>query len=359
MKKPSISIIVPIYNAEKYIDRCMKSIYSQTFTDYEIILVNDGSTDKSAEICKQYQSLDDRIILIDKVNGGAGSARNAGMAVASGRYLAFPDVDDWFEPQMYEELYQIADSGDYDVVLSGVNYYTQNSGAVVSYSRSEVCGTYTFHTREECRKNVMHFFPTTTIFDVPWNKLYKRSVIIDNNLQFTDLRRCQDATFNIDFYNCINSIASLDKAFYNYMENTTADVQRKFPKSYIDITTYYYTHLMKILTEWGVYKEKIKLHYDTSFVISIYDTMNMFDNPIWGFNKKEQREYVSDILERTEIKQFLPNAIVREDTKKQYRIIKNKQVGRIFYEHYKKEIIENLKKNRFVVKCYHCLKRGK
>ena len=120
---PKISIIVPIYNAEKFIDRCMASIEAQTFRDYEIILVNDGSTDNSAALCQKYREQNSRVTYIEKENGGAGSARNAGMEAARGKYLAFPDIDDWFEPEMYDELYRLAEKGDYDMVFSGVNYY--------------------------------------------------------------------------------------------------------------------------------------------------------------------------------------------------------------------------------------------
>ena len=102
--KPKISIIVPLYNAEKFIDRCMSSILAQTFTNYEVILVNDGSTDRSSELCRRYQSANDRVIYIEKENGGAGSARNLGIESARGEYLAFPDVDDWFSPDMYREI---------------------------------------------------------------------------------------------------------------------------------------------------------------------------------------------------------------------------------------------------------------
>ena len=283
-----LSIIVPVYNAEKFIDRCMRSIYAQTFKDYEIILVNDGSKDNSAKICKKYAEKDDRVIFIDKENGGAGSARNAGIEKASGEYLAFPDVDDWFEPDMYEELYKKAKSGDFDMVFSGVNNYT-NFKWELKYRSTETCGDKEYFNKEDCRKNVMEFFPTTTIFDVPWNKLYKREVAIKNNVRFADTRRCQDAMFNIDFYNASDKIASVDKAFYNYIENTQEAVDRKFPKNYIDIVVIYCSHLKEILTGWNMYNGHIRTHYDTTFVLGVYSAINMFDNPKWGLNKKEKK----------------------------------------------------------------------
>lgn len=102
---PKISIIVPVYNVEKYLKDCIESILNQTFKDFELILVNDGSTDNSLEICKYYKKIDSRILIIDKNNGGLSSARNAGLGIAKGDYIAFVDSDDYIHPQMYEILY--------------------------------------------------------------------------------------------------------------------------------------------------------------------------------------------------------------------------------------------------------------
>ena len=354
--KPAISIIVPIYNAEKYIDRCMESIYAQTFSDYEIILVNDGSIDNSAAICKKYQSEDSRVTYIEKENGGAGSARNAGMEKARGEYLAFPDADDSFEPGMYKDLYDLAKSGGYDVVFSGVNYYTQEENGELAFSRTQNIEAVSFTDRQSCRENIMTFFPTTTIFDVPWNKLYKRSVIEENGIRFTDIRRCQDAVFNLDFFNCINSAASTDQAYYRYMENTAADVQRKFPKDYIEITVFYYSHLIDTLTQWGVYAGDIKRHYDTSFVISVYGAMKLFDNPRWDLNKEEQKRYVTDILNRSDIQERIKGASVRDDAVWMYEIIKNKDYDAFIKEYKKEKRKEAVRQNKLLIGIYRKLR---
>jgi len=352
---PRLSIIVPIYNAEKYIDNCMRSIYDQTFTDYEIILVNDGSSDKSGEICRKYQESDPRVTYIEKENGGAGSARNAGMDSARGRYLAFPDADDSFEPEMYADLYALAESGDYDVVFSGVNYYVRRDGELV-YSRTQNIKALSYTSREQCRENIMEFFPTTTIFDVPWNKLYKRSVVTENKIRFSDLRRCQDALFNLEFFDRVNSAASLDKAYYRYMENTAADVRRKFPKNYIDVNIAYYSRLMEMMRGWGVYDGGVRLHYDSTYVLSIYSTADRFDNPAWGLDREGQRRYIEDILNRREITEFLPSAIVRDDVKPTLKILLDKDVQRIIRLHKKEQFKENIRQNKLLIGLYRKLR---
>lgn len=353
---PKISVIVPVYNAEKYIDRCMKSIYDQTFTDYEIILVNDGSTDNSDEICRRYRDQDDRVTYIKKENEGAGSARNKGIEVAKGEYLAFPDVDDWFEPEMYSELYELAKRGDYDVVFSGVNFYSLVNDSSVVFSRKAVCEVCSFHSMDECRKNVMSFFPTSIIFDSPCNKLYKRSVAIKNKVRYSNTRRCQDAMFNIDFYDCVQSAISINKAYYNYIENTTESTNRKFPITYIDINVLYFDKLISTLKSWNMYCGEIKQHYDTSFVIAVYGTMGMFENPVWNLSKEQQKKYVMDILNRQDVQNKLIDADIREDAIWMYEIIKNKDY-RVFMKKHRREKFKNLlKRNNLINSIYRRIK---
>lgn len=345
MQTLKVSIIVPIYNAEKYLDRCMQSIYAQTLTEYEIILVNDGSKDNSLALCKEYAKKDSRVCVIDKENGGAGSARNAGIEIAKGEYIAFPDADDWFEKEMYQDLYDLAKSGNFDIVFSGVNYYQQGKTGEMVYSRSASCEAVEFNTQKECRQRVMELFPTTTIFDVPWNKLYKRDLIHKNNVRFRDLRRCQDATFNLDVYHYVEKIAVMDKAYYNYMENTQADVWRKFPKNYIDINIFYYTHLMELMRDWGVYEGKVKEHYDTSLLLSVYDTLGMYDNPKWEMNKQEQKEYVQEIMGRKSVQDFLHDAVIREDAREEFQIIFAQDVKRFLKRDKRRKRREKISKS--------------
>ncbi len=113
--KPKISIIVPVYNVELYLVQCIESILAQTITDYEVLLVNDGSTDRSGEICDEFVVRDNRINVIHKKNGGLSSARNEGIKKATGDYVGFVDGDDRLDPEMYKKLYQICVDTDSDI----------------------------------------------------------------------------------------------------------------------------------------------------------------------------------------------------------------------------------------------------
>ena len=114
---PKLSIIVPVYKAEKHLSRCVNSILNQTFNDLELILVDDGSPDKCPELCDQFAQQDARVRVIHKENGGVSTARNAGLAAVCGMYIAFVDSDDWLEPDMYEKMMAVADQYDCDVVM--------------------------------------------------------------------------------------------------------------------------------------------------------------------------------------------------------------------------------------------------
>lgn len=119
MAVPEISIIVPVYNVEKYLDKCVNSILNQTFQDFELILVDDGSPDNCGEMCDDYAARDKRVTVIHQVNGGLSAARNAGIEIAKGRYLGFVDSDDYIAEDMYELLYNNLKNEDADLATVG------------------------------------------------------------------------------------------------------------------------------------------------------------------------------------------------------------------------------------------------
>ena len=117
---PKISIIVPIYNVEKYLDKCVSSILNQTFTDFELLLVDDGSPDRCGEMCDEYAKKDSRVKVIHRKNGGLSAARNSGIDAACGKYIGFIDSDDYIEENMYEHLYDVITKYDADIACGGI-----------------------------------------------------------------------------------------------------------------------------------------------------------------------------------------------------------------------------------------------
>ena len=230
MTQPKVSIIVPVYNAEKYLDRCINSLKNQTLADIEIILVDDSSTDMSPQICDKAAKEDLRIKVIHKVNEGAGKARNAALKIAGGEYIGFADSDDFVEKEMFETLYNAAREYQCDLVMSGVLFVDgnmfSNEGQVVSkvyFDKDTI-----FETQEqlkELKMGIVGALPDDaddSKYGMSiWKNLYRNQIIKDNNLKFQSEREMlsEDALFMIDYIECINRASGISKAFYNYCRN--------------------------------------------------------------------------------------------------------------------------------------------
>lgn len=185
-----LSIIVPVYNVEKYLDKCLKSIAYQTFQDFECILVDDGSTDHSGAICDDWVKNDSRFHCVHKANGGLSDARNCGISVAQGKYIAFVDSDDWIAVDMYEKMISRAERDQLEVALCGVMQYHNVTGK--KNPRKEL---FPFG-----RENEIISWKTTDIFPAlnnisAWNKLFLRDFIKKNNLYFITGTKYEDIPF--------------------------------------------------------------------------------------------------------------------------------------------------------------------
>ena len=214
MNMPRVSIIVPVYKAEAYLHRCVDSVLAQTFTDFELLLIDDGSPDRSGEICDEYAQKDSRIRVIHKTNGGVSSARQRGQDVACGKYTIHVDPDDWVEPTMLEELYQKAKDDNADMVIC--DYYT-NEGSQQNYIKQEPT---------KLDNNVVLYELFQQLHGSCWNKLVKRACYIGKANFPKGINCCEDLIWCILVLKCKPKISYLGKAYYHYMITTT-DSQSK------------------------------------------------------------------------------------------------------------------------------------
>ena len=209
-----ISIIVPIYNVEKYLNRCIESILNQTFKDFELILVNDGSTDNSLEICKHYKDIDDRICIIDKKNGGLSSARNAGLDIAKGEYIGFVDSDDYIHPQMYELLYDTIIKNNSDLAICDYKKVFENESEINQiYSYNESCIN-TF-SNIECL-NRLYDKNNKIDFIIAWNKLYKKDLF--NTVDFPLGKLHEDEFIAHKILYQTKKVTFINKKLYYYLQ---------------------------------------------------------------------------------------------------------------------------------------------
>lgn len=206
--KPMVSVIVPVYNMENYLCKCIDSLLSQTLKDIEIICVNDGSTDGSGDLLKRYESKDPRIIIIDKPNGGLSSARNAGLKVAKADYVGFVDSDDWIEPSTYEKAYYLMEGA--DIVCFGTNVV----GTVMMDRRDSDMEYY--RIKYEGLVNLTDEMRLNT--DVAaWNKLYSLKIIRDNKLEYPEGMLYEDYSFYWKYISVCKKAFFIKDHLYNYL----------------------------------------------------------------------------------------------------------------------------------------------
>ncbi|MBR9647298.1 glycosyltransferase family 2 protein [Clostridium tyrobutyricum] len=225
--KPIVSIIVPIYNVERYINKCIDSILSQTFKKFELILVDDGSPDSCGEMCDKYAKLDYRIKVIHKKNGGLSSARNAGIDIAQGKYIGFIDSDDWIKNDMYESLYKAIIKYDADISICDFIKFNEN---------------YDLSFKEDSRKNIEIWNNIEALeklntdncgkIVIAWNKLYKKELWSD--IRFPEGRIHEDVFTMHKILFKANRVVNTNKILYGYLQRSSSIIGTKFSLKKLD-----------------------------------------------------------------------------------------------------------------------------
>lgn len=210
-----ISVIIPVYNSEKYLPTCLESIFNSTYQDFEIILVDDGSTDNSGIICDDFAAKEPRIKVIHKSNAGVAEARNDGLKNATGEYVAFMDNDDVIHPRMFEILYNAISSGDYD--FSMVLYKKIEYDDYPKWVNQEISDT--LRQKEVSQKDMMReMFLWNMNFNVVWNKLYRRSQVSD--IKFINTA-CDDMEWSSRLYLKAQKAIMVEKELYFWLQHGT------------------------------------------------------------------------------------------------------------------------------------------
>lgn len=227
-----ISIILPCYNVAQYIDRCLESIKGQSFHDYEIICINDGSTDNTLDVLTKWKERFNNINIVSFQNQGLSQARNEGLKLAQGEYVYFFDPDDYINPGTLEAAYRKAKEGEYDAVHFGFQTIYEDQGGI-HYDKSEK--PYVYQSNDEIiheylpkflgitQQNIDEWIDMTTMwnskqFSGVWRFLYKRSILVENNIIFPKgIKLIEDKIFNARFFCYAKTIATMEEVFYNYI----------------------------------------------------------------------------------------------------------------------------------------------
>lgn len=204
-----ISIIVPVYNMEKYLDRCMTSILNQTYENLEIILVDDGSTDNSPKLCDDYATKDSRIKVIHKENGGLSDARNAGLGIATGEYIGYVDSDDWIELDMYERMYKAC--ADNNAELAICRYFREYDDKTVNDGTSKI----EILDRDEILRIYITDKDGYMIYNSVWSKLFKRELV--EGVLFPRGKNSEDIMYTTTAFCKLKKAVYIDTCLYHYV----------------------------------------------------------------------------------------------------------------------------------------------
>jgi len=269
---PKISIIVPIYNVEKYLDRCLKSILNQTLKEIEIILVDDESPDNCPAMCDEYARRDNRVKVIHKKNEGLGFARNSGLELATGEYVAFVDSDDFVKQTMYEELYEEAKNKNADIVFC--NFYKYSATGIINEEK-EVTEPKIFNGINDINKFLIDMIGTEPAYHKDrrysmsvWKAIYSNNIIQSNCIAFPSERELisEDIIFHVRFLPLANIIVYITNCNYYYCENQTS-LSKTYRSDRFDKYKLLHKELLIILLKMNVFcKTRITLAVDRLFI---------------------------------------------------------------------------------------------
>ena len=258
--RPMVSIIVPIYNAEQYLRRCVDSILNQEYTDFELLLVNDGSTDASGDICEEYGDRDPRVIVIQKENTGVSDSRNRALDRARGKYLQFLDSDDWITPDATRLFVRAAEEYGCDMVIS--DFYRVVGERLSTKGDIEEEGVL---TREEFAAHMMEN-PADFYYGVLWNKLYRRDIVEEHNLRMdTDINWCEDFMFNLEYIRYAKVFYALHAPIYYYVKRKGSLASQginisKTVKMKLNVFEYYNNFYKHVLEEEDYEKNRLQVY---------------------------------------------------------------------------------------------------
>ncbi len=342
-KKISVSVIVPIYNASPYLEKCLDSVVNQTLKNIEIILINDGSTDNSEEICKAYADKDNRIIYYKKENEGLAAARQDGIERAHGEYVGFVDSDDWLELNMYERMFSVAEKHNADIVFC--NCYADESEKNIVYLEPGI------YDRDQIEKNILSrslagISKKGSNSVIRWSnclRIYKLSLIKDNNIAFgRGFRRSQDLqlTFETTLY-AQKYVSICDEYLYhNRSANNEKSLSRGYTKNYWKLIRPLIDKLYEDIDSYKKQDLHNQMHLCT-FFFAVAAIRNEYEISNYNFfiKIKKLNEIVKDDVVQNAIK-YVEFSKLNNYYKTIYMGIKGKSALSVYF-HFSKAYVRN------------------
>ena len=291
---PGISVIIPAYNVANYLPKALDSVLSQTYADFELIVVDDGSTDGTGKVCDQYAELDARVKVIHQKNAGAPAARNAAIEIATGEYLYFMDGDDWAEPDMLAAMRDLAEATGTDLVITG--YYIDtyhNRKRAATEKKSLPCALY--RDAASFRRAATGLFDKNLLY-TPWNKLFRAARVRALNIRFRQTK-WDDFPFNVDYILDIETVAVDARAFYHFTRGLYATETSRYFPGIRKKRDEEHADMLALYGYWGLMgdpeAEEFLARRYVERMFGVLENIVCKDSPL---NRAEKRACVRDVL---------------------------------------------------------------
>jgi glycosyltransferase involved in cell wall biosynthesis len=290
--KQKVSVILPVYNVERYIKKCIQSVLDQSYSNFELLIIDDGTTDSSIEIAKEFN--DNRISIISKKNEGVSVARNHGLKLAKGQYIYFLDSDDWIEPQLLEYCVDAIKKFRSNVIIFGYTVDRERTNGELIKSENVMHKEAVF----EKNKNNLKFYNTTlNLMGYVWNKFYKASFIKENKLQFdSEISLYEDVIFNSKIFKIEDKIVFINDNLYHYIDRPSTSLIKKFNINSFDMTIYAFNSLNQFFTAWSMEKSHKNKVLTDSLVTGIKHSFDNIFKYGSNFNFIQTIKYIKYIL---------------------------------------------------------------
>lgn len=333
MNNNKVSIIMPVYNVSEKLNKSLNSLINQTYSNIEILLINDGSTDNSGEVCDKYAQNDNRIKVVHKKNGGVSSARNIGLEIATGKYIMFVDSDDYTDEKSCEVMVKAIEKYDVDMVVS--SYNTVYNGKVMKH----ICPEKVYNSVESMKDDFRLIY-LDCFLNSPWNKLFKKEHItkdFDENMRYFE-----DYYFVLDYMDNIRNLVTIDTPLYYYIEDTGNSLTKVFREDTFDVFPKIYLRQKEFCHKY--FGNEFDNELKSSLLYGFYNTAQKL---IYSKGSKDNKiKTLNNWLNNTTIKTSINENFIdyiNKNSNKQlkvaYSYIINEQLNKLYYMLKIKQII--------------------
>ncbi|HHV50237.1 MAG TPA: glycosyltransferase family 2 protein [Clostridiales bacterium] len=301
MQDIKISVIMPVYKVEKYVGRAIESILAQTLKEFEFLIVDDGSPDNSGKICDEYAAKDSRIRVFHRENGGAPSARNMAMDHAQGKYYYFMDGDDWAEPTMLEDMYELAEKNNAQLVVTGYfidTYYSDTE--YITFNQVQPDAVY---DQKSFRENAYKLFDCNLLY-TPWNKLYSREYVDSKGIRFPQTF-WDDFPFVLSVIRDVERVVVSSKQYYHFIRARAESETAVYRPNMYEKREEEHGWMLDLYRHWGVSDEASQEMIARRYIERLIGCIENVTNPSCKLSYSEKRKKIKEMLNGEHVKPCL------------------------------------------------------